>query len=101
LKQEKKIRDSLFLNSDFRRKNEELLKGFDEDSTIEYGVGVVTLIADRMKYSLGVASIAIGAIPDINIKRGVFAPHTSQIILLSIEIKLEPQLRQSMPRDKK
>jgi hypothetical protein len=35
-----------------------------------------------MKYSSGVASIAIGAIPQINIKRGIFAPHTSQIILL-------------------
>ena len=34
-----------------------------------------------MKYSSGIASIAIGAIPEINIKRGIFAPHTSQIIL--------------------
>ncbi len=77
-----KIRDFLFLDSDFLRKNEERLKGFDEDLTAEYGVGVVTLIGDRMKYSSGVASIAIGAIPEINIKRGVFAPHTSQIILV-------------------
>ena len=77
-----KIRDFLFLDSDFLRKNEERLKGFDEDLAVEYGVGVVTLIGDRMKYSPGVASIAIGAIPDINIKRGVFAPHTSQIILV-------------------
>ncbi len=35
-----------------------------------------------MKDSPGVASIAIGAIPEINIKRGIFAPHTSQIILV-------------------
>ena len=35
-----------------------------------------------MKYSSGIASIAIGAIPQINIKRGIFAPHTSQIILV-------------------
>ena len=54
----------------------------DEKMTIEYGVGVVTLIGDRMKDSSGVASIAIGAIPGINIKRGIFAPHTSQIILV-------------------
>ncbi len=83
-----KIRDFLFLDSDFLRKNEERLKGFDEDLTVEYGVGVVTLIGDRMKYSSGVASIAIGAIPDINIKRGVFAPHTSQIILVVDEGKV-------------
>jgi aspartate kinase len=84
-----KIRDFLFLDSDFLRKNEERLKGFDEDLTIEYDVGVVTLIGDKMKYSSGVASIAIGAIPGINIKRGVFAPHTSQIILVVDENKVE------------
>ncbi|MBN1784783.1 MAG: aspartate kinase [Candidatus Bathyarchaeota archaeon] len=78
----KRIRDFLFLDSEFLRKNEERLKGFDEELTIEYNVGVVTLIGDGMKYSSGVASIAIGAIPHINIKRGIFAPHTSQIILL-------------------
>jgi aspartate kinase len=83
-----KIRDFLFLDSDFLRKNEERLKGFDENLTVEYDVGVVTLIGDRMKYSSGVASIAIGAIPGINIKRGVFAPHTSQIILVVNENKV-------------
>ncbi len=85
----KRIRDFLFLDSDFLRKNEERLKGFDEDLSIEYGVGVVTLIGDGMKYSSGVASIAIGAIPQINIKRGIFAPHTSQIILAVNENKVE------------
>ena len=85
----KRIRDFLFLDSDFLRKNEERLKGFDEDLSIEYGVGVVTLIGDGMKYSSGVASIAIGAIPQINIKRGIFAPHTSQIILVVDENKVE------------
>ena len=72
---------SIYFN-DFLRKNEERLLGFDENLSIEYGVGVVTLIGDGMKYSSGIASIAIGAIPEINIKRGVFAPHTSQIILV-------------------
>jgi aspartokinase len=85
----KRIRDFLFLDSDFLRKNEERLKGFDEDLSIEYDVGVVTLIGDGMKYSSGVASIAIGAIPQINIKRGIFAPHTSQIILAVDENKVE------------
>lgn len=83
-----KIRDFLFLDSDFLRKNEERLKGFDENLKMEYDVGVVTIIGDRMKYSSGVASIAIGAIPGINIKRGVFAPHTSQIILVVDESKV-------------
>jgi aspartokinase len=77
-----RIRDFLFLDSDFLRKNEEKLKGFDENLKVEYGLGVVTLIGDRMKDSPGVASIAIGAISGINIKRGIFAPHTSQIIIV-------------------
>lgn len=76
------IRDFLFLDSDFLKKNEEKLKGFDENMKIEYGLGVVTLIGDRMKDSPGVASLAISAISGINIKRGIFAPHTSQIILV-------------------
>jgi len=77
-----RIRDFLFLDSEFLRKYEERLKGFDENLAIEYGVGVVTMIGDRMKDSPGVASIAIGTIPEINIKRGILAPHTSQIILV-------------------
>jgi aspartate kinase len=77
-----RIRDFLFLDSEFLRRNEEKLKGFDENLRVEYGLGVVTLIGDRMKNSPGVASIAIGAITGINIKRAVFAPHTSQIIIV-------------------
>jgi aspartokinase len=77
-----RIRDFLFLDSDFLKKNEEKLKGFDEKMKIDYGLGVVTLIGDRMKDSPGVASLAISAISGINIKRGIFAPHTSQIILV-------------------
>jgi len=77
-----RIRDFLFLDSDFLKKNEEKLKGFDENMKVEYGLGVVTLIGDRMKDSPGVASLAISAISGINIKRGIFAPHTSQIILV-------------------
>lgn len=76
------IRDFLFLDADFLKKNQEKLKGFDENMKIEYGLGVVTLIGDKMKDSPGVASLAIGAISGINIKRGIFAPHTSQIILV-------------------
>jgi aspartate kinase len=77
-----RIRDFLFLDSDFLKKNEEKIKGFDEKMRINYGLGVVTLIGDRMKDSPGVASLAINAISGINIKRGIFAPHTSQIILV-------------------
>jgi aspartate kinase len=77
-----RIRDFLFLDADFLRKNEEKLKGFDEKMKIEYGLGVVTLIGDRMKDSPGVASLAMSSVSGINIKRGVFAPHTSQIILV-------------------
>jgi aspartate kinase len=76
------IRDFLFLDSDFLRKNEERLKAFDPQLKIDYGLGVVTLIGDRMKDSHGVASIAISSIQGMNIKRGIFAPHTSQIIIV-------------------
>jgi aspartate kinase len=85
-----RIRDFLFLDSDFLRKNEEKLKGFDENLKIEYGLGVVTLIGDRMKDSPGVASMAIGAITGINIKRAIFAPHTSQIIIVVQEKNVNP-----------
>jgi aspartokinase len=77
-----RIRDFLFLDSEFLRKNEEKLKGFDEDLKIDFGLGVVTLIGDKMKDSPGVASTAISSIQGINIKRGIFAPHTSQIIIV-------------------
>jgi aspartokinase len=77
-----RIRDFLFLDSDFLKRNEEKLKGFDENLKVDYGLGVVTLIGDQMKDSPGVASLAISAISGINIKRGIFAPHTSQIILV-------------------
>jgi aspartate kinase len=77
-----RLRDFLFLDSDFLRKNEEKLRGFDENLRIEYGLGVVTLIGDKMKDSPGVASTAISAIQGINIIRGIFAPHTSQIIIV-------------------
>ncbi len=77
-----RIRDLLFLDADYLKKNEEKLKGFDENLKIDYGLGVVTLVGDRMKDSPGVASLAISAISGINIQRGIFAPHTSQIILV-------------------
>jgi aspartate kinase len=77
-----RIRDFLFLDSDFLKKNEEKLRGFDNQLKIEYGLGVVTLIGDQMRNSPGIASIAISSIQGINIKRGIFAPHTSQIIIV-------------------
>jgi aspartate kinase len=85
-----RIRDFLFLDSDFLKKNEEKLKGFDQDLTVEYGLGVVTLIGDRMKDSHGIASTAISAIQGLNIKRGIFAPHTSQIIIVVEDKNVKP-----------
>ena len=76
------IRDFLVLDADFVRRNEERLRSFDKEMKIEYGLGIVTLIGDQMRTSSGIASIAIGSIPNINIRRGVFTPHTSQIILI-------------------
>ncbi|MCW4010301.1 MAG: hypothetical protein NWF05_06740 [Candidatus Bathyarchaeota archaeon] len=96
-----RIRDFLFLDSDYLKKNEEKLKGFDEELHVEYGLGVVTLIGDRMKDSHGVASIAISAIQGLNIKRGIFAPHTSQIIIVVEEEKVKSAvaaIHQKMPQ---
>ena len=76
------LRDFLVYDAEFVRKNEERLRSFDKEMKFDYGVGIVTLVGDQMKNTPGVASIAINSIPKINIKRGVFAPHTSQIILV-------------------
>ena len=84
------IRDLLFLDSEFLRKNDEKLKGFDENMKVEYGLGVVTLVGDKMRSSPGVASLAISAIHGINIKRGILAPHTSQIIIVLEEKMVKP-----------
>lgn len=87
------IRDFLILNANFVRRHEEQLKSFDKEMNVEYGLGIVALIGDKMRNSPGVASISIGAIPDINIKRGVFAPHTSQIILVLNEQDVPETIR--------
>jgi aspartate kinase len=89
----KVVRDFLVLDAGFVKQNEDRLKSFDSEIEIEYNVGVVTLIGDRMKYSPGIASIAIGTIPEINIKRAVFAPHTSQIILVVKEHDVKASVR--------
>ena len=76
------LRDFLVYDAEFVRKNEERLRSFDKEMKVEYGLGIVTVVGDKMKKTPGVASIAISSIPRINIKRGVFAPHTSQIMLI-------------------
>jgi aspartate kinase len=76
------IRSFLILDADFIKRHETQLRSFDREMSIEYDLGIVTLIGDKMRVSPGVASVAIGSIPHINIKRGIFAPHTSQIILV-------------------
>ena len=95
-----RIRDFLFLDSDFLKKNEEKLKGFDENLKIEYGLGVVTLIGDRMKDSPGVASFAISAISGINIKRGIFAPILRKLFLLLKKRTLTPPSQLSISKNK-
>jgi aspartate kinase len=79
------IRSFLILDADFIRRHETQLRSFDSEMDVEYDLGIVTLIGDKMRVSPGVASVAIGSIPHINIKRGIFAPHTSQIILVVAE----------------
>ena len=76
------IRDFLVLDADFVKRNRKQLRSFDKEMKVEYGLGIVTLIGDRMRTSSGIASIAIRSIPNINIRSGIFAPYTSQIILV-------------------
>jgi aspartate kinase len=92
------VRDFLVFDGEFIRKHEERIRGFDKDLEISYGVGVVTLIGDRMRNSPGIASLAIGAIPDINIIRAVFAPHTSQIIIVISEGDVENAVRRILEK---
>ena len=87
------LRDFLVLDANFVRKNEERLRSFDKGMKVEYGLGIVTLIGDKMRDTPGVASIAINSIPRINIKRGVFA-HTSQIILIINEADVPTAIRE-------
>jgi len=53
----------------------------------------VTLVGDKMRDTPGVASIAINAIPKTNIRRGVLAPHTSQIMLVVNEDDVSNAIR--------
>lgn len=79
------LRDYLILDANFVKRNEKQLRSFDKEMKVEYGLGIVTLVGDKMRASPGIASMAMRSIPDLNIKRGVFAPHTSQVILVLYE----------------
>jgi aspartate kinase len=87
------LRDFLILDANFVRKYEKQLRSFDKEMQVEYGVGIVTLVGDKMRTSPGIASKAIHSIPNINIKRGVFAPHTSQVILILNEADVPDAVR--------
>ena len=87
------IRSFLILDADFIKRHETQLRSFDREMSVEYDLGIVTLIGDKMRVSSGVASAAIGSIPHINIKRGIFAPHTSQIILVVDENDVPDTIR--------
>jgi len=87
------LRDFLLLDANFVRRNETRLRSFDKEMKLEYGLGTVTLVGDKMRDTPGVASIAINAIPKTNIRRGVLAPHTSQIMLVVNEDDVSNAIR--------
>jgi len=76
------VRDIFVLDAQFVLNHLNQIKYFDPKLTVKYEMGVVTLVGDKMKHTGGVAATAIGTIPRTNINRAVFAPHTSQIILI-------------------
>ena len=87
------LRDFLVLDANFVRRNETRLRSFDKEMKVEYGLGTVTLVGDKMRDTPGVASIAINAIPKTNIIRGLLAPHTSQIMLVVNEDDVSNAIR--------
>jgi aspartokinase len=86
------LRNFLVLDADFVRKYEKQLRPFDKEMRVEYDLGIVILIGDRMKNTPGVASMAINSLPQVNIKQGIFAPHNSQIILVVNQVNVRMPL---------
>jgi aspartokinase len=87
------IRDFLFYDATFLAERREQLLNMDPTIRVVDHVGIVTLIGDRMRTHPGVASAAISSIPHINIKRAVFLPHSSQIVLVIDEASVPEALR--------
>ncbi len=85
----------LLLDGEFVRYNEKDLRAFDRNSTIEYGLGAIILVGDKMAKVPGVAGKAHGALEenDINILDGFVQRPTSRVVIVVREEYLEQSVR--------
>lgn len=83
-KEGKSLARFLLLDGEFVRHNELELRAFDKDSTIEYGLGAITLVGDEMAEVPGVAGKAYGALEEnsINVLDGFVQRPTSRVIIV-------------------
>ncbi len=76
----------LLLDGEFVKRNEEELKAYDEQATVEYGLAAITLVGDRMAEAPGVVAESFVAIkeryPELNILDGTIQRPTSLILIV-------------------
>ncbi len=85
----------LLLDGEFVRYNEKDILGFDQNSTIEYGLGAIILVGDKMAKVPGVAGKAHGALEEnnINILDGFVQRPTSRVVVIVKEGNLEKSVK--------
>jgi len=83
-KEGKSLARFLLLDGEFVRHNEIELRAFDKNSTIEYGLGAITLVGDEMAKVSGIAGKAYGALEEnnINVLDGFVQRPTSRVIIV-------------------
>ncbi len=87
----KSIARFLLLDGEFARHNEKDLRAFDKNSIVEYGLGAITLVGNRMAKVPGVAGRAHGALEEknINILDGFVQRPTSRVVIIVNENNLD------------
>lgn len=84
----------LLLDGEFVRSNEKDIRAFDKNSILEYGLGAITLVGNKMAKVPGIAGRAHGALEEkkINILDGFVQNPTSMVVIIVREKKLEDSL---------
>ncbi|KON27223.1 hypothetical protein AC481_05410 [miscellaneous Crenarchaeota group archaeon SMTZ-80] len=84
----------LLLDGEFVRSNEKDIRAFDKNSTLEYGLGAITLVGNKMAKVPGIAGRAHSALEEkeINILDGFVQNPTSRVVIIVNENKLENSL---------
>ena len=89
------VRNFLILDEGFVKKHLGRLRVFGERVEVEYGLGAVTLIGDRVTDFPEVISMALEALSNIGVKvkKSALTPHSSQIILVIDRDRVEEAIR--------